>query len=214
MPLRSLSDEDFSIARAVVGFLSAIRSGTSQFLAKYTDTKSGKGAARIEALLRALVHQSRWLQSVDSTVRASCFRTRCFVQLQPWDRRRPWSGVINAGIGNDAHHYYQFSDGGLPVQQEQGASTKNGTFVYGSVEGKVQEIFQLATPMPSTILFGYRSQDIEHGRRRGVLGIISQDTPITLSGSIGHTIRRTPGYWTENYFSNHFAWIELFAKEI
>lgn len=35
---------------------------------------------------------------------------------------------------------------------------------------------------------------------------------MTLKGSLRHEIR-TPGYWTESYFSNHFVWSNSFSKE-
>ncbi len=64
------------------------------------------------------------------------------MQIQPWDRDGA-VGVINAGIGNDAHHYYQFR-----LQDYMGSNegvNRNSTYVYGSIEGNVKDIW-IGTP--------------------------------------------------------------------
>ena len=199
VPLRKLTDEDFSIAQNSSFFIGHSLE-LSKFYKKYTDTKAKSGD-----------FYENWYisptQSVDSMYER-VLSNRIFVQIQPWDRDGP-VGVINAGIGNDAHHYYQFSMEDYLTNRNKGVN-KNGTFVYGSVEGKFRKYFSWDANIKYH-LFGYRSQDLELGGDVA-FSVYIAGKPITLKGSIGHTIS-TPDYWTENYFSNHYAWNNSFAKE-
>ena len=100
MPLRRLSDEDFSIAERSSVFIGHSFL-YSRFWRKYTDTKSGM--AKGEDVKPYYEH---WYinptASRDSTFE-SLLSNKVFVQLQPWDRNGV-VGVINAGIGYDVNH--------------------------------------------------------------------------------------------------------------
>lgn len=182
VPLRKLTDEDFSIAQNSSFFIGHSLE-LSKFYKKYTDTKAKSGD-----------FYENWYisptQSVDSMYER-VLSNRIFVQIQPWDRDGP-VGVINAGIGNDAHHYYQFSMEDYLTNRNKGVN-KNGTFVYGSRRRKIQEIFQLGRqyqvppvriPQP-----GSRA-----GRRRGVLGLHSRQANHSERAASGiRSVRPTTG---------------------
>lgn len=204
MPLRRLSDEDFSIAERSSVFIGHSFL-YSRFWRKYTDTKSGM--AKGEDVKPYYEH---WYinptASRDSTFE-SLLSNKVFVQLQPWDRNGV-VGVINAGIGYDVHHYYQFAMQDYLFKNK--GHNENSTYIYGSVEGKVRKYFSWRADAQYHP-FGYRSQDMNIGGDIS-LSIFPKGHPVTLSGSI-RLDRRTPGYWMDNYFSNHFAWSNSFEKE-
>ena len=198
IPLRRLTDEDFSIARNSTIFIGHSFE-LSKFYRKYTDTRSNSGD-----------YYENWyisdVASSDSTYER-LLSNKVFVQIQPWDRNGP-IGVIDAGIGNDAHRYYQFRM--EDYLRENKGVTRNSTYVYGAVEGRVKKYFSWGAHLKYH-LFGYRSQDLDLGGNVA-FSVFVRGKPITLKGSFRHQTL-TPDYWTENYFSNHFAWNNSFAKE-
>ncbi len=198
IPLRRLTEEDFSIARNSSIFIGHSFE-LSKFYRKYTDTRSNSGD-----------YYENWYidntASSDSTYER-LLSNKIFVQIQPWDRNGP-VGLIDAGIGNDAHRYYQFRM--EDYLRENKGVTRNSTYVYGSVEGRVKKYFSWNAHLKYH-LFGYRSQDLDMGGNVA-FSVFVRGKPITLEGSIRHQTQ-TPDYWTESYFSNHFAWNNSFAKE-
>ena len=198
VPLRRLTDEDFSIAQNSSVFIGHAFQ-YSRFYKNYTDTRAQSGD-----------YYQNWYISPTATydsIFESLLSNRVFVQLQPWDRNGP-VGVINAGLGNDHHHYYQFRlDDYL---HENKGTNRNGTYVYGSVEGKFRRYFDWNAHIRYH-LFGYRSQDLYLGGSV-TFNVFVRGRPMTLTGSLMHE-SRTPGYWMETYFSNHFAWNNSFSKE-
>lgn len=197
-PLRRLTDEDFSIARNSSIFVGHAFE-YSRFYKKYTDTKKGSGD-----------YYDDWYISSERTndsIFESLLSNRVFVQLQPWNREGA-VGVINAGIGNDHHHYYNFR---LPdYLQEYKGENRNSTYIYGSVKGKLRRYFDWDANLLYH-LFGYRSQDLSLGGNVA-FNVFVRGKPLSLKGSLTHETR-TPGYWTESYFSNHYAWNNSFSKE-
>ena len=198
VPLRQLTDEDFSIARNSTIFF-GYSFLYSRFYKRYTDTKAESGD-----------FYENWYVSPErsyDSIFESLLSNRLFVQIQPWDRDGA-VGVINAGIGNDAHHYYQFR-----LQDYMGSNegvNRNSTYVYGSIEGNVKRYLDWNADVKFH-LFGYRRQDLSVGGDVA-FKVYVRGRPMTLKGSLRHEIR-TPGYWTESYFSNHFVWSNSFSKE-
>ncbi len=118
-------------------------------------------------------------------------------------------GVIDGGVGMDLHHYYQFQMGDYLVPSRNGEN-RTSYYVYGSVAGKALKYADWGADLrfhPA----GYRSGDLEFGANIA-LHAYSKKRPMTLSGSFRSWVR-SPGYWTENYFSNHYVWSNSFAKE-
>lgn len=143
----------------------------------------------------------------DSTFE-SLLSNRLFVQIQPWDRNSV-VGVINGGIGFDLHRYYQFGLDQYLTGKGKGVK-RTSTYVYGSVEGKIKKYVDWG----GNVKFypaGYRGGDLTIGAELALSAYIRQH-PVTLSGKFGFS-RRSPSFWSDNTFSNHFVWFNSFSKE-
>ena len=133
---------------------------------------------------------------------------RFFVQAQPWDRNGV-VGTIDAGVGIDLHTYAQFR----PSDYTAGKYTQvNETsyFFYGSVGGKIKKYVDWDADMrfyPS----GYRGGDLKIGAHLALTGYL-RGHPLVLEGRFSMD-RRSPNYWQENLFSNHYVWSAPLDKE-
>ncbi len=204
MPLRRLSDEDFSIADRSSIFIGHSFQ-YSRFWRKYTDTKSGM--AKGDDVKTYYDHWYINPTSTNDSTFESLISNKVFIQLQPWDRNGV-IGVINAGIGYDVHSYYQFE---MQDYLSKGKNhSESSTYIYGSIEGKLREYLSWRANAEYHP-FGCRSQDMTIGGEIS-LSAFPRGHPVTLMGSV-QIDRRTPDYWMENFFSNHFAWSNSFAKE-
>lgn len=199
IPLRKLSEEDFSIAdRSSVFFGHSFE--YSRYYKKYTDTKTGSGDFYEDWFINSTTTK-------DSIFEAK-ISNRFFLQIQPWDRDGV-IGTINAGVGNDLLRFYQFHL--EDYVQGRGQNVKESvTFVYGSMEGKVRK-YASWNAQVEYHPFGFFSQDFSVGGNIALSAFI-RNHPVTLTGSLSHE-RRTPDFWAENFFSNHFTWQNSFAKE-
>ena len=198
VPLSKLDSTDFSIADRSSIFVGHSFQ-YSRFSKKYSDTKEGTGD-----------YYNNWYINPVSTydsIFESVLSNKLFVQIQPWDREGV-VGVIDAGIGNDLMHYYQFTPSNY--LKSNNGTNKSSTYVYGSVEGHLKKYLSWSANAQYHP-FGYRSQDLYLGADLSLSAYI-KGRPITLRGSITNDLR-TPSYWTENYFSNHFVWQNSFSKE-
>ena len=133
---------------------------------------------------------------------------RFFVQAQPWDRNGV-VGTLDGGIGLDLHTYSQFE---LKDYLTGKYSKVNETsyFFYGSVSGKIKKYVDWggeATFYPS----GYRGGDLSLGAHLALTGYL-RGHPLILEGRFKME-RRSPNYWQENLFSNHFIWNTPLNKE-
>ena len=200
VPLRKLTDEDFSIAdQSSIFFGHSFE--WSKFTKLYTDSRGASGE-----------YYDDWFLNPNATydsIYEGLLSNKLFVQIQPWDRNGV-IGTIDAGVGMDNHWYYQFR----PDEYQNTSATKkqnlNSYYVYGSVEGYFRKYFKWGADLcyhPA----GDRSQDVEFGGNIAISAFI-KGKPLTLSGSARYALR-TPSYWTENYFSNHYVWFNSFAKE-
>ncbi len=133
---------------------------------------------------------------------------RVFVQAQPWDRNGV-VGTIDAGVGLDLHAYSQFAmDDYLTGKYRR--VKKTSYFAYGSVGGKIKKYVDWDANLrfyPS----GYRGGDLEIGAHLALTGFIRRH-PLILEGRFSMN-RRTPSYWQENLFSNHYRWSAPLDKE-
>ncbi len=200
IPLRKLSDEDFSIADRSSIFIGHSME-LSKFSRNYSDTKAGDTDGYYE----------NWYidptQTRDSTYER-LFSNKVFVQIQPWDRNGV-VGTINAGVGYDMHLYSQFTLG--DYFSGQSSAKRNSAYVYGSLDGKIKKYVDWSAHMRYHP-FEYRSGDMTLGGQIA-LRLFSKQRPLTLSGSMQYDLR-TPDFWAQHYFSNHFAWSNSdFKKE-
>ncbi len=133
---------------------------------------------------------------------------RVFVQAQPWDRNGV-VGTIDAGVGLDLHAYSQFAMNDYLTGKYRRVK-KTSYFAYGSVGGKIKKYVDWDANLrfyPS----GYRGGDLEIGAHLALTGFIRRH-PLILEGRFSMN-RRTPSYWQENLFSNHYRWSAPLDKE-
>ena len=213
IPLIGLTEEDFTMGdRPAVYIGHAIE--YSRMYRKYTDTRAGTiytderdesgGQTQYE-------YYENWFidpeQTLDSTFE-SRLSNRVFIQLQPWNRNGV-IGVIDGGVGLDNHRYYNFSFDEYVTGKRRTVS-KTSYYVYGSIDGKIKRYVDWGGDFklyPS----GYRGGDFEIGADIALRAFI-RNRPITLSGRFSN-VTRSPSYWQENYFSNHYAWFTPLKKE-
>jgi hypothetical protein len=133
---------------------------------------------------------------------------RAFIQLQPYDRDGV-VGLIDAGAGVDVHRYYVLRPEDYLTGRRKGVTTTD-SYVDGAINGKFRRYFDWG----ADALFhpvGGRSGDLDIGARASMSAFV-KGRPVTLSGRFGLE-RRSPDWWAENMFSNHFAWSNSFSKE-
>ena len=133
---------------------------------------------------------------------------RVFVQAQPWDRNGV-VGTIDAGVGLDLHTYSQFELNDYLTGRYTKVN-KTSWFAYGSVSGKIKKYVDWDGNLkfyPS----GYRGGDLSIGAHLALTGYL-RGHPLILEGRFSME-RRSPNYWQENLFSNHYIWNTPLNKE-
>ena len=87
---------------------------------------------------------------------------------------------------------------------------RHSWYIYGSTGGKIKRYADWgvnAKYHPS----GYRGGDLSVGADITLRAFI-REHPLILSGKFRQELR-SPGYWQENLFSNHYTWFNSFSKE-
>lgn len=133
---------------------------------------------------------------------------RLFLQAQPWNRDGV-VGTLTGGVGLDLHTYSQFAlDSYLSGEYQK--TNKSSYYVYGSIDGKIRRYVDWGGDVkfyPS----GYRGGDFSIGAHLALKAKIRQ-SPVILEGSF-RMESRSPGFWEENLFSNHYVWFTPLQKE-
>ena len=131
-----------------------------------------------------------------------------YVQIQPWDRDGAIS-TIDGGVGIDLHTYSY-----LRLEDYvAGKVTKDkltSWYLYGATGGKIKRYADWgvnAKYYPS----GYRGGDFSMDGNV-VLRAYIRELPLILSGRFKQEFR-SPAYWQESLFSNHYMWFNSFNKE-
>ncbi len=132
---------------------------------------------------------------------------RLFAQVQPYNRQGIF-GTIDGGIGFRNEHYYYFTMAQYMTPSK--GTVKNSVYVYANVSGQLKKYLSWGGHFKYTPI-GYRNQDMTIGGDITLSAFI-KDRPITLSADVQYDMR-TPSYWAEQYFSNHYAWNNSFKKE-
>ncbi len=208
VPLRQLTEDDFSIAdQSSVFFGHSFK--YSRWHRVYTDTRRGT-LIPVDDEGNTRSYYQFWNDNPTETrdsIAEILVSNKLFVQIQPFDRDGI-IGTIDAGVGMDNHIYYQF----VPDFYLQGLRNVKKTeyYAYGAVEGKFRRYLSWGGEVEFHPT-GYRSGDIKAGADLSVSAFI-KDKLLTLSGRFWHD-RRSAGYWSERYFSNHYAWSNSFDKE-
>lgn len=217
IPLQRVTEYDFSLAD-----LSAIFVGHqieyNTWSKVYTDHKdtftnerghyneeTGKWESREGS------YYDDWFISPETTrdsIAERLLSNKIFVQAQPWDRDGV-VGTIDGGIGLDLHTYSylrlkDYVSGGMTRDK------RTSWYVYGATNGKIKRYIDWGADIkyyPS----GYRGGDMSVGANITFRAFI-REHPLILSGRFRQELR-SPGYWEENLFSNHYAWFNSFDKE-
>ena len=216
IPLQRLTESDFSMAG-----LSAVYIGHSFEYSSWSKVYSDKNAPFInerghrdengDFVADTMNYYQNWfinpVQTRDS-IYERVISNRVFIQAQPWDRNGV-VGTIDAGIGLDLHTYSQFE---LNDYLTGRYTTEHRTswFAYGSVSGKIKKYVDWDGNLkfyPS----GYRGGDLSVGAHLALTGYL-RGHPLILEGRFSLE-RRSPTYWQENLFSNHYVWNTPLDKE-
>lgn len=210
IPLRKLREDELTIGKVPTIFVGQSFEYTL-FKKKYRDEGD------------AAFFQNNFVsdkQSADSMAQGMV-DVRLFAQLQPYNRDGVL-GLVSAGIGNQTNTFYHMGPTGaygLPEADVAalierwgpgGDQTRNSTYLYGSVEGSVKKYMKW-NASAEYYLFGYRSQDFDAS---GLLSLSAyvKDKPLTFEAKVRFALRE-PDFWAQNFFSNHYAWSNSFAKE-
>ena len=216
LPLQRVTERDFSIAdlsAIYVGHTFEYNSWSKVYTDKYATFTNERGERDDEGNYHTTtdVYYKDWFINPTQTRDSICERrvtNRLYVQAQPWDRNGV-VGTIDGGVGLDLHTYSQFS-------MEDYASGKNkrdkrtSWFVYGGVNGKIRKYVDWGADAkfyPS----GYRGGDLSLGANILFRAFVKGHALI-LSGKFRQE-SRTPSYWHQNLFSNHYVWANNFGKE-
>lgn len=218
IPLQRVTEYDFSIAD-----LSAVYIGHqleySTWSKVYTDKRAtyknlhgkyNEETGKWESV-DGLEYYDNWYidptKSRDS-ISERLLSNKFYVQIQPWDRNGVIS-TIDAGVGIDLHTYSY-----LRLEDYlRGKVTKDkrtSWYMYGGTGGKIKRYADWgvkAKYYPS----GYRGGDFSMDGDITLRAYI-RELPLILSGRFKQEFR-SPAYWHENLFSNHYVWFNSFDKE-
>ena len=133
---------------------------------------------------------------------------KIFVQVQPWDRYGAVS-TIDGGVGFDIHtySYMRLKD---YVRGNMTRDKRTSWYLYGAASGMIKRYADWRADVkyhPS----GYRGGDLSVGAEITLRAFI-REHPLILTGRFRQELR-SPSYWHENLFSNHYVWFNSFGKE-
>ena len=177
----------------------------------YTDERGSKDENGNFVATEGHEYYDNWFIHPDASRDTLCERrlsNRLFVQAQPWDRNGV-IGTIDGGVGFDIHTYSQFALGDY-ITGKYRRTRKTSYFAYGSIAGKIKKYVDWDASMkvyPS----GYRGGDMSLGAHLALKGYL-RGHALILEGRFSNE-KRSPGYWQENLFSNHYVWSNSLAKE-
>lgn len=216
IPLQPVTDYDFSLADLTAIYIGHIFEYNawsklySDHYAEYTNDR-GSVSDKGEFVPTKDIYYKDWyispLESRDS-IRERVVSNRFFVEAQPWDRDGA-IGRLGGGVGIDMYAYSQFAFDDY-LYGKQGKTKETAWYAYGAISGKVKKVADWgadAKYYPS----GYRSGDFALNAHIALTARL-RGHPITLSGRFSQT-KRSPSYWENNLFSNHYVWFNSFEQE-
>ncbi|MDR2935921.1 MAG: putative porin, partial [Rikenellaceae bacterium] len=210
IPFVKITEDDFTIADKPAVFFGHALDFT-RYHKTYTDTEGGtKWSSGTIGEPESHYFYDHWYLNPEQTrdsINEMLLDNRLFLQIQPWNRDGI-IGTIDGGVGYAYHRYYNFR----PEQYVDGerAVTKDNAYIYGTASGKFRN-YLLWNADVKYYAFGYRSQDLKFNAELALSAYI-KSRPITLSVG-GFVDSRTPDYWSQHYFSNHYVWDNDFGKE-
>ena len=216
LPLVRMTDRDFSMAdlpAVYVGHTFEYNEWSKVYTDKYSTYRNERASRNPDGTYNAETgtYYEDWyfnpLQTRDSTYER-IITNRVFVQAQPWNRNGA-VGTIDGGVGVDVHTYSQFSLGDY-LSGRADRVNRTSWFAYAGVSGKIRKYVDWGGDFkiyPS----GYRGGDYEIGAHATFRAFI-KGKPLILTGNFYET-STTPGYWMNNWSSNHYCWTNNFTKE-
>ncbi|MFI3314960.1 MAG: putative porin [Rikenellaceae bacterium] len=193
-------DEEFNIRdKSAIFFGNTIEYTVAQniYTDEYSSTESG--------------YYPNWYINPEASrdsINEKNFDTRFFVQIQPYDRDGVLA-LLGGGIGYKFESYYYFQPNDYIYNSNN--TTESSIYVYANAEGKLKKYLNWNGDFKYYPI-GYRSQDIYANGQLHTTAYI-KDRPISLSAEF-HYKMETPSFWSEQYYSNHYAWNNSFPKEI
>ena len=218
IPLQRVTEYDFSLAdipSVYVGHQLEYNTWSKVYTDKRATYTNQRGHYNEETgkweSVGDLTYYDDWFidpQTSRDSISERLLSNKVFVQVQPWDRDGVVS-TIDGGIGVDLHTYsYLNLENYLSGQMTKDKRTS--WYIYGATGGKIKRYADWGFNIkyhPS----GYRGGDLSLGADVTLRAFI-REHPLILRGRFSQSLR-TPSYWHENLFSNHYAWFNSFDKE-
>ena len=218
IPLQRVTEYDFSLAdipSVYVGHQLEYNTWSKVYTDKRATYTNQRGHYNEETgkweSVGDLTYYDDWFidpQTSRDSISERLLSNKVFVQVQPWDRDGVVS-TIDGGIGVDLHTYsYLNLENYLSGQMTKDKRTS--WYIYGATGGKIKRYADWGFNIkyhPS----GYRGGDLSLGADVTLRAFI-REHPLILRGRFSQSLR-TPSYWQENLFSNHYAWFNSFGKE-
>lgn len=216
IPFERVTEYDFSIAD-----LSAMYIGHqfeyNSWSKVYTDKKASytneRGSYDDDGNYIPTTHEyyDDWFINPETTrdsISERLISNKIFVQVQPWDRYGAVS-TIDGGVGFDIHtySYMRLKD---YVRGNMTRDKRTSWYLYGAASGMIKRYADWRADVkyhPS----GYRGGDLSVGAEITLRAFI-REHPLILTGRFRQELR-SPSYWHENLFSNHYVWFNSFGKE-
>ena len=216
IPLQRVTEHDFSLAdipTIFVGHQIEYDSWSKVYTDKRSTYTNDRGEVTEDGKYVQTTHSyyENWFISPKNTrdsISERLLSNKVFVQVQPWDRNGAVS-TIDGGVGVDLHtySYLRLND---YLTGKMTKDKRTSWYVYGSTGGKIKRYADWGVDVkyyPS----GYRGGDLSLGANITLRAFILGH-PLILSGRFRQELR-SPGYWQENLFSNHYVWFNSFDKE-
>lgn len=212
IPFVPLTDSVFTMAdRTAIHFGHAIT--YNRWGRRYTDTRAGTSyniTDRTGAVVEKRNFYENWYidpTTTSDTLAESLLSNRLFVQFVPYNREGV-VGTVDGGIGWDHHQYFQFHlDDYLSGYRTEKFNTY---YAYADAKGFLGRWLDWHGRARVNVA-GYRAGDMSIDANAN-LRFFVKERPITLSGRLSYSLQ-SPSYWEQNYFSNHFAWINNFERQ-
>ena len=218
IPLTRVTEYDFSLAdlsAVYIGHQFEYNTWSKVYTDKYATYSNLRGSYNEDAdrweTVDGLTYYDDWFIDPAATrdsIAERVISNKLFVQLQPWDRNGVVS-TIDAGVGVDLHtySYLNLSD---YISGTMSKDKLTSWYVYGATGGKIKHYADWGVDAkyhPS----GYRGGDLSLGAEITLRAYI-REHPLILTGRFKQDLR-SPSYWQENLFSNHYVWFNSFDKE-
>lgn len=218
IPLERVTEYDFSVAdlsAIYVGYQFEYNSWSKVYTDKRGTYSNERGNYNKETgeweSEDNLSYYDDWFISPETTrdsISERLISNKLFVQVQPWDRYGAIS-TIDGGVGYDIHtySYLRLQD---YVRGDMTRDKRSSWYIYGAASGMIKRYADWradAKYHPS----GYRGGDLSAGGEITLRAFI-REHPLILTGRFRYELR-SPGYWHENLFSNHYVWFNSFDKE-